>query len=271
MNGLRFDSLFGIGVCPFDWGCRFIVLADVAHELGAQIGDRVKDAACDDMALNFGEPVFNLVQPRGISRRVVDSDIGVGLKEGIHQPCLMSREVIGNDMDRLASGLRGDDLFKEAHKLGTGVAFGRSAENFSALRLQSGIERKRPVAKVFKPMRLGSARRKWQDGIKPIQSLNGALFIDTKDHGMGRRVQVEADDVRRLCFKVWVIADHAMTQAMRLQPVATQTLATAMWLVPSFLAKRLLLHCVVPSSGPRRVHSRIRASHLGASLAAVRP
>jgi len=69
-------------------------------------------------------------------------------------------------------------------------------------------------------MRFGSTWRKRQDGIKAIQSLDGALFIDTKDRGMGRRVQVEANDVRRLGFKVWVIADHMVTQAMRLQPVA---------------------------------------------------
>ena len=83
MNGLRFDSLFGIGVSPLDGSCRFIVLADVAHELGAQVGKRVKDAASDDVALDFGEPVFHLVQPGGISRCEVDADIGVGLKEGL--------------------------------------------------------------------------------------------------------------------------------------------------------------------------------------------
>jgi hypothetical protein len=36
---------------------------------------------------------------------------------------------------------------------------------------------------------------------------------------VSRRVQVEADDVRRLSFKVWVITDHVVTQAMRLQPI----------------------------------------------------
>ena len=96
MNGLQFDSLFWIGVSPFECSRRSIVLANIAHEFGSQVGDRAKDATRNDVALDFGEPVFNLVQPGGISRRVVDSDIGVGFKEGIHQLRLMSREVVGN-------------------------------------------------------------------------------------------------------------------------------------------------------------------------------
>jgi hypothetical protein len=60
MKRLRFDSLFGIGVGPFDWGRRFVVLADVTQELGSQIGNGGKDAASDNVALDFGEPVFDL-------------------------------------------------------------------------------------------------------------------------------------------------------------------------------------------------------------------
>ena len=219
MNKLRFDFSFWIRVSPFDGRCRFIVLTDVAHQFGPQVGKRVKDPASDDMALNFREPVFHLVQPRGICRRIVNADIIMCLKKGRHELGLMRREVVGNDMDCLARGLRGDNLSKEAHKFGAGVAFGGLAKDFSTLRFQSGIERKRAVSKIFKTMRFGPSRRKRQNRIKAVQSLDGTLFIDTKDHGVSRRVQVEADDVRRLGFKVWVITYHVVTQTMRLQPV----------------------------------------------------
>ena len=135
MNGLQFDSLFWIGVSPFDGSRRFIVLANIAHEFGSQVGERAKDAASNDVALYFREPVFNLVQPGGIGWREVNADIGVGLKEGIHQLCLMSREIVGNDMDLLADGLRGNNLFEEAHELRTGVALGSLAEDLPALSL----------------------------------------------------------------------------------------------------------------------------------------
>ena len=39
------------------------VLADVPHELSAQIGDGGEDATGDDVALDPGEPQFDVVEP----------------------------------------------------------------------------------------------------------------------------------------------------------------------------------------------------------------
>jgi hypothetical protein len=39
----------------------------------------VKYAARDDLALNFGEPVFHLVEPGGIGWGVVDAEVGISL------------------------------------------------------------------------------------------------------------------------------------------------------------------------------------------------
>src|SRR5215469_3917249 len=50
---------------------RLDVLADVPHELSAQIGDRGEDATGDDVALDPGEPQFDLVEPGLVSRREV--------------------------------------------------------------------------------------------------------------------------------------------------------------------------------------------------------
>ena len=50
------------------------VLAGVPHELSAQIGDGGEDATRDDVALDPGEPQFDLVEPRRVSRREVRPD-----------------------------------------------------------------------------------------------------------------------------------------------------------------------------------------------------
>ena len=50
------------------------VLADVPHELSAQIGDGGKDATGDDVALVPDEPQFDLVEPGRVSRREVQPD-----------------------------------------------------------------------------------------------------------------------------------------------------------------------------------------------------
>jgi hypothetical protein len=46
-----------------------MVGADRAHDFAIEIFDRRKDAAGDDVALDFGEPDFDLVKPRGVSGR----------------------------------------------------------------------------------------------------------------------------------------------------------------------------------------------------------
>jgi hypothetical protein len=44
------------------------------------------------------------------------------------------------------------------------------------------------MPEIFKPMALGTAERQRQDRIKAIESVNGRLFIDTKDRGVGGRL-----------------------------------------------------------------------------------
>ena len=47
------------------------VLADVPHERSAQIADGGEDATGDNVALDPGEPQFDLVEPGRVSRREV--------------------------------------------------------------------------------------------------------------------------------------------------------------------------------------------------------
>ena len=49
-------------------------MADVPHELSAQIGDGGEDSTGDDVALDPGEPQFDLVEPGRVSRREVPPD-----------------------------------------------------------------------------------------------------------------------------------------------------------------------------------------------------
>ena len=72
------------------------------------------------------------------------------------------------------------------------------------------------MAVVFKAVALDSSRRERQHGIEPVQGLNGGLFVDAKDGSVLGRVQVKADDVGSLRFKVWIVASHITLQTVRL-------------------------------------------------------
>jgi hypothetical protein len=59
-------------------------VTDVAYELAGQALDRGEDTADDDIALDPGEPVFDLIEPRGVGRGVVEMDFAVSREELLH-------------------------------------------------------------------------------------------------------------------------------------------------------------------------------------------
>src|SRR5260221_1763509 len=72
------------------------------------------------------------------------------------------------------------------------------------------------MTKIFKAMPFGSARGERQNRVKSVECLDSALLIDTEHCGVDRRLQVQANNVGCLLFKLRVIAGHVPTQPMRL-------------------------------------------------------
>ena len=63
-------------------GCGgFVVLLDVAHELPGQVGGGSENSPRDHIALNFGKPDFDLIEPARIGRGVMDPNGWLSLEE----------------------------------------------------------------------------------------------------------------------------------------------------------------------------------------------
>jgi hypothetical protein len=129
----------------------------------------------------------------------------------------MGREIICNNVDLLALGKAGHDLFKESSKLRTGVTRRGLAQHLACLGVERGVERKRAVTVILKTVSLGSSGREQQDWIEAVQSLDGALFVDAKDGRVDWRLQIQANDVSSLGFKIWVVAGHVAAKPVGLQ------------------------------------------------------
>lgn len=67
----------GIRIAPRDGIRVLVVAADVAHEFASEVGHGREDAAGNGVALDLGEPQFDLVQPRGVGRGEVQVEPGV--------------------------------------------------------------------------------------------------------------------------------------------------------------------------------------------------
>jgi hypothetical protein len=130
---------------------------------------------------------------------------------------LMSREIVGDDVDLAASGLRGSDLREESDELGTGVSAYGAAENLTGSSIEGGIQRQGSVAEVLEAVSFRSTGRQRQDGVETIERLDGGFLVNAENGRMLRRVHVEADDVRGLLLKVRIIGQHVSFETMRLQ------------------------------------------------------
>jgi hypothetical protein len=90
-------------------------VTDVAFKFARQVLDRCEDPAGNELALDSGEPIFDLVEPGGISRSVVELDGGVRREELLNPLGLVRRELVGNEMNLLAARLIGDHLGEECN------------------------------------------------------------------------------------------------------------------------------------------------------------
>ena len=51
-------------------------MTEVTHQLAGQVLNRGEDPAGNNIALDLGEPVFDLVEPGRVGRRVVEVQFG---------------------------------------------------------------------------------------------------------------------------------------------------------------------------------------------------
>ena len=117
-----FNVVGSILIRPFNGSGFAIVGADVAHDFAGQIFDRSKDPACDEVALDFREPDFDLIEPGGIGRRVMDADLRVTGQKVPDRLGLMCAQVIADDVNGSFWSLTGNQIFQKCDKLCTGVA-----------------------------------------------------------------------------------------------------------------------------------------------------
>ena len=91
-------------------------MTDIAHELARQVLDRGEVPAGNDITLDPGQPVFDLVEPGRVGRRVVEVEFRVSREELLNPHGLMSRQVVCDNVDLLAARLVGDQVGEESHK-----------------------------------------------------------------------------------------------------------------------------------------------------------
>jgi hypothetical protein len=100
----------------------------------------------------------------------------------------------------LATRLVQHDVSEKGHELGRGMARGGFAQHLTGLGVEAGVQGERAVAVVLKAVPLEAPRRERQHWVFPVKCLNVRPFIHAEDRRVGRRAQVQPDDVSGLFF-----------------------------------------------------------------------
>ena len=90
------------------------VLLDVADQLSGEVGGGSENSPRDDIALSFGKPDLDLIEPTGIGRGVMDPDGWLGLEELENMFGFMCAQVVGHEVNLSALRLTGEDLAEKS-------------------------------------------------------------------------------------------------------------------------------------------------------------
>ncbi len=104
-------------------------------------------------------------------------NVRVRCQERINLLGLVRREVVGDDMDLLASRLIDHEIIEKRDELGGGMALGGLAQHLAGLGVKGRVQRQGAVAKVFEAVAFCASRRQRQHRVFAIERLNRRLLV----------------------------------------------------------------------------------------------
>ena len=113
------------------------------------------------------------------------------------------------------------DGVEEADELLVPMPLHAAADNAAFQHVEGGEQRGGAVALVVVGQGAAAPALERQARLGAVERLDLALLIHRKHHGMGRRIDVEADNVARLGREVGIVGQLELADTVRLQPVRT--------------------------------------------------
>lgn len=182
-----------------------------------QVLDAPEGASSNRLLSDQVEPDLHLVKPGGVGRRQMDVKTRMQGQPALHPGMLMGGVVIDDRMNVEIFWNIGIDMFEETEIFLMTMALFASGEDPARSDVQGGKECQGSVPDIVVGHALHVPQSHGQNGLSPVQGLNLAFLIDTENHGIFRRIQVQADDIPDLFNKKGVGRDLEMALPVRLQ------------------------------------------------------
>ena len=178
------DPLLG----PGEWLCCRVVGCNESIDVLLQLGDGGERSAGQRLALENRKPGLDLVEPRRPRRGEMELHVRMPLEPAV--VLLMSVEIVEDDV-KLAIRVGRGNAVHEAEELNPPPPLGMRCDHSPGRDLEGGKQGRRavPLVVVALPGQ-GPPVRQLQIALRPLQSLDRWLFVDTENNRLGRRPHI---------------------------------------------------------------------------------
>jgi hypothetical protein len=195
------------------------VLGDVVLDGLDQRLDAREHPASDALRRDVAEEALDHVEPGRTGRCEVHVEARVPCKPARHPFVLVCRVVVGDHVDLEVRRRLAVDHLQEAEPLLMTMARRAHAEHLPVQGVQRREESRGPVALVVVGNGLRAPTAKGQGRLGSIESLDLRLLVAAQDDRVGRRIEVEADNIAELLGELGVAADLEAAHQVRLEAV----------------------------------------------------
>jgi hypothetical protein len=232
-----------VGVCDPMEGLRLgIVILEEAVDGGLEVGDGSEDAAFETALRQDGEQTLDGVEPGGRGRGEVERPARMARQPLAHGEMLVRSVVVEDRMDRLAGG---DFSVEEPDELLMAMAVHIAAHHGSVEHVHRGKQGRCPVPLVIMGHGSSTAFLERQAGLRSVERLDLALFVDAEHDGVRRRIDIEPTMSRSLSTNSGCLDSLNCRTRCGWSPCARQMRRTDEALMPAALAIAAPVQCVV--------------------------
>jgi len=196
-----------------------VVMREVDVDGSDQLGDAGKAAFSDDVISELAKEALHQVEPGRAGGGEVDVNAGMFCQPGADGGVLVGRVIIDDQVQGEFRRSLAMNLPEGNEPVGMRVARRGSAKDPAIEIVERSEERHRAMTRVVMSPRANMAHAQRQSGLGSLQRLTLALFIAAEDQRLGWRVEIKADDIPELGFKVRIARQLECAGQVRLDLV----------------------------------------------------
>jgi len=265
---LSYPERAWLGVLSQDLLCHFgthkgfglgIALDDVRVNRRNQRRDTAKHATTNLFGRQVSKDTCHQIEPRTTGVRDMHVDARVAHQPPPNRRVFMRGVIVGDQMEGFGREDLAINQTKERQPFLVPMARPAGGDDRAFGNIQGGKEHGGAMPLVVVRHRAAATVLEGQAGLGAIQGLDLAFLIHVKDHGMLRRVQIQAHHVLRFVLKVWIPTELKGPDSVGCKPWAVQTRCTNVGFVRRCRVKMQVDQWVAEGDVVRVVVFRLRA------------